>query len=90
VKFWRVSDGALLRSLGEQTDDTEALALSPDGTILALGTEKVIKLWRVSDGTRIRTLKTYQTGIEGMAFSPDGTILASGSDDCTIRLWGIP
>jgi WD40 repeat protein len=57
IKLWRVSDGALVRTLTGHTYDVYSVAFSPDGSLLASGSgDDTIKLWRVSDGALVRTL----------------------------------
>jgi hypothetical protein len=63
------------------------IAWSPDGQILASGSEdRTIKLWR-RDGTLLSTLKGHLGIILSVAWSPDSKTLASGSSDTTIKLW---
>ncbi|RDI63471.1 nSTAND1 domain-containing NTPase [Nocardia pseudobrasiliensis] len=61
------------------------VALSPDGTTLAVGgIDRTVSLWDVTDRRRPRRLGAPLTGLDGivrtLAFTPDGTRLAAGSD----------
>jgi WD40 repeat protein len=86
VRLWRVSDGALLRTLQGPTDMVESVAFSPDGTIVASGSkDNAARLWRVSDGTLLRTLEGVGSNI---ALSPDGATLAEGGGSRVI-LWDV-
>ena len=67
-----------------------SMALSPDGDILASGSEDMtIRLWDMHTGEHKRTLNGHTHRVYSVAFSPDGKTLASGSDDNTIRLWDV-
>ncbi len=67
-----------------------SMALSPDGDILASGSEDTtIRLWDMHTGEHKRTLNGHKHRVYSVAFSPDGKTLASGSDDNTIRLWNV-
>jgi WD40 repeat protein/subtilase family serine protease len=90
IKLWRVSDGALVRTLTGHTDLVRSVAFSPDGSLIASGSgDATIKLWRVSDGALVRTLRGHTSGVSSVAFSPDGSLIASGSWDATIKLWRV-
>ena len=71
-----------------QEERALGLALSPDGTVLAVGTQdNKVQLWNVDRGQKIGTLQGHIQGVIGVAFSPDGRTLASASSDKTIVLW---
>jgi len=86
----RVSDGQLLAQL--TTVATISLALSPDGTTLASGSNRIdqygnctdctIKIWRWANGAlSSRTIPGNNNGVTSLAFSPDQKELAAGAGD---------
>lgn len=91
VLQYRVSDGKMLRQLTSVS--TLSLALSPDGTMLASGSDRIdqygqctdctIRLWRMTDGRLLRTIAGNNNGVTSLAFSPDQGELAAGAGDRT-------
>ncbi len=67
-----------------------ALALSPDGRLLAAGAWRGIKIWEVETGHERRAFNDYQGDTLSLAFTPDGRALAAGNGDNTILIWSIP
>src|SRR5436305_13236043 len=77
----------LRHTLRGHSRDIYRIAWSPDGSMLASGSEdKTIRLWDGQTGQVVRTLQGHTQQVNSLAWSPDGSMLASGSHDKTIRL----
>jgi len=98
VVLWDVSDGKKVRSLTpmptpppkEPPDPVpaEALAFSPDGKTLAVGSANGnLQMVNVADGKLIRAMPGHTSAITGIAFHPSGNLMVSASKDRTLRLW---
>ncbi|WP_437994092.1 pentapeptide repeat-containing protein [Sorangium sp. So ce145] len=82
-------DAARFEPTWVQGSRCNAVAISPDGTLLASGHSHGIVLWDMATGGALRRLNGHSDWVTSIAFSPDGDTLASGSDDCTVRLWDV-
>lgn len=79
--FWEVNVGKAAYN---------ALAFSPDGTLIGTGTEEGnVRIWNEKDGKLIHTLEGHIYPVRYVAFSPDGTMVASGASDNTARVWQV-
>lgn len=76
----------------------DALAFSPDSSLLASGSWKKdpkwglggqIKLWDVRSGKLRRTLAGHGATIKAFAFAPDGKTLVSAGWDQTLIVWDV-
>jgi WD40 repeat protein len=88
VRIWRVRDGSLLRVLKGHTGAVLDIAFSPDGDLLASGSdrsERTARIWSVS-GKAVRVLR-HRGPVVRVAFSPGGRLLATASGDEMARLW---
>lgn len=100
ARLWDVATG---RPRGEPlTHDRPvlAVALSPDGQILATASARwgkgfygpapaQIRLWSVGDGKPLTELPAEPGQIFSLAFAPDGRRLIAGSLSGAIRLWDL-
>ncbi|MGB3510567.1 MAG: caspase family protein [Microcoleaceae cyanobacterium] len=75
------------RTLAEHQQPVNSVNFSPDGELIASGSDDgTIKLW-TSSGDEVSTLKGHGGAVYSVTFSPNGKILASASDDGTVKLW---
>ncbi len=88
--LWRVADGVRPVDLKGPTGKVQAVAISPNGQLVAGGAEdQSIWIWRLADGQLVTRLAAHRTFLESLAFSPDGRVLASSSTDGTLILWTV-
>ena len=75
----------------------QAIAFSPDGTVLAAAgfgrsaaEERVYQIaaWKLQDETRIASLQGHREPVAALCFSPDGTLLA-GAAGGKVHLWDL-
>ena len=85
VKLWEVSTGASAASIQGHANVNSAVAISPDGSTLAMGHWKgTIKLWEARTGQHISSLPNESA--YALAYSPDGNTLALGKHEGTVKL----
>jgi len=102
VRVWRTRDLTPVGTLPAHVGGISAMALSPDGQILATAqahTDTAIKLWDLPSAIRslqsqtppqpIASLHGHESWVSSLSFSSDGRRLASGGMDHSIRVWDV-
>jgi pSer/pThr/pTyr-binding forkhead associated (FHA) protein len=89
-----------VRILGGHSDSIKSISFSPDGRLIASGSEdRTVKLWHLATGREMQAIVAHDMAVTALAFSPippnplirgsEGGILASGSVDRTIKIWNL-
>ena len=81
---------------GEQVEltghgaEVSSVAFSPDGAILATGSDdRTIILWATDDWQQQRVLTGHTDRVRRLTFDPTGDLLLSAGDDSTMRWWDV-
>lgn len=96
VDLWdRISCKAIGTFQRDGSDAAYSLAFSPDGTLLAVGSNNTLQIWHVVSRKILFESNKLKNRISYLAFSPNGLYLVSSTDrvsiddDSIITLWGI-
>jgi serine/threonine protein kinase len=80
---------ALRATLNGNAGPVWSLALSPDGTSVAMGIDDgTVKIWDVPAARVKSTINAHKGPAWSVALSGDGALMATGSDDAAVKLWG--
>jgi eukaryotic-like serine/threonine-protein kinase len=86
ISLWRLDNAKRVAEF-PAAREIQAIAISPDGTVLAAADlASAVSLWELPSGSPLGVLRGHSGRVGPMAFTPDGSTLASTSDDGTVRL----
>ena len=92
AKLWDALSREKLVTLAGKPSDVKSAAISPDGTLIAVGSPlNTITVYDTSTGERMYTLGGTGHGdtVKLVAFSPDDTTLMTVSELQGVRLWDV-
>jgi hypothetical protein len=95
IYLWSADSNKLTATLSNGTRSDNRVAISPDGSMVAVGSSDAgTYLWNVAGGKPNSTPTTsfHDPGgqkVYGVAFSPDGNTLAAGDTNGSTYLWNV-
>src|SRR6185436_13772344 len=88
--LWASADGSVRTLLGIGLADA-TIAFSPDGDMIAIGTQHsdVVQLLRVPSGDRIADLSGNTGGVASLAFARGKPLLAVATSAQQVHVWNL-
>jgi len=88
--LWDATTGAYLKSFVGQRGQLFAATFSPDGRLIATGTNfnsPTVRIWDANSETKLADLNGHTADIRQVDFSPDSRFVVTASKDQTARIW---
>jgi cytochrome c len=87
IALWRRGQSSPAGLIGGHAGPIAALAVSPDGRLLASASwDETVRVTDLADG-RQREFAGHQGNVNGVSFTPDGRSVVSAGYDATLRIW---
>lgn len=89
IYLWDPDTGELSHTLSGHSHRVNSLAFSPDGHILASGSnDETVKIWNLKTGELLYNLTGHSANVRTVAITPDGkTLVSSGGGG--IKVWNL-
>ena len=87
--IWSTQDWEPVRTLASGSGGMLPVAMSPDGSRIALGWDNHMALWSADEDVPGVTLDKLPKGVYGIRFSHDGTRLAMAAADGRVRVYAV-
>jgi len=90
ILLWQPDKAIAVKTIDVIKGEIQALAVSPDGKLLASGgVDGVVRLWDSVTGESRGELKGQSYAVYALDFSPDGRWLATAGKDRIIMVWDL-
>jgi len=89
ARRWRTSDSGLVGAWEQPVDSPVALAISGDGSTLALGSPGGLTAWAVSQGRLLGATRGHRGAIQSISFAPRERLVLTTARDGTARVWSL-
>ena len=87
--LWEADGWVPVRRLDTGPGSMLPVALSRDGSRVALGWDHHVGLWSADETQAAVTVEGLPKGVYGLSFSHDGRLLAGASADGRVRVWSV-
>ncbi len=89
TRVWASDGWEEVRTFDTAAGSMLPVALSPDGSRIALGWDHHVGLWSADESQAGVTVGGLPKGVYGLSFSPDGRLLAAAAADGRVRVWPV-
>lgn len=87
VQVWPTKEGNVLRGFEGHSNNVEAIAVSPDGSLMVTAsTDKSARLWDLDTGAELRSFTNFEDSLRGAVFLADGRSFLVAANEP--ELWG--